>query len=326
MQRWLILLSFAAGCMHPSVRAPVSRSRVEYVVHHSTVLGVDKAFLVYIPAGYDAVPDVRWPVFYYLHGITSPETEWVRLGKLDQAADRLALRAIVVMPDADDSFYIDSRMPIDFDACLKSGDGLLDPSADRDATCVHARAYESYVTQELVADVDARYRTNTARDGRAIAGVSMGGYGALSIALRHPDQYAAAASHSGVATLLYDGPHPFAPGQVRVATSLDRATGADRLRPWMRLVFGDDLSTWTAHDPAALIENLPPGMRLPALYLDVGTEDFIVDLTRFLDELLTRHNIPHTIFYGPGEHSYDFWTARLPASLTFLSEHTTVAR
>jgi S-formylglutathione hydrolase FrmB len=323
MQR-LVLLSVLVGCAHAPALVPAARSRVEYVVHHSTALGVDKTYLVYVPAGYDA-SQRRWPVFYYLHGITSPETEWVRLGKLDQAADQLALGAIVVMPDGDDDFYIDSPMAIDYDACENDGTGLLDVNADRDATCVHARAYETYIAKELVADIDARYRTIATRDGRAIAGVSMGGYGALSLALRHPDEYAAVASHSGVATLLYDGPHPFVANQVHVATALDTASGADRLRPWMKLVFGDQLATWTEHDPAAIIEALPPGAQVPAIYLDVGTEDFIVDLTRFFDEVLTRHDIAHAMFYGPGVHSYDFWTVRLPESLKFLRDHTTAA-
>lgn len=323
MLRAAILLSLV-GCHAAAV--PVSRSRVEYAHHHSAALGVDKTYLVYVPAGYDSAPGKRWPVFYYLHGLTSPETEWVQLGKLDEAADRLALGALVVMPDGDDGFYLDSPTPIDYDACQRDGGGLYRPDADRDATCVRARAYETYIARELVAEIDGKYRTIATRAGRAIAGVSMGGYGALALALRHPDEYAAAASHSGVATLLYDGPHPFVAGQAHVATALDKATGADRLRPWIRLLFGDDLATYRAHDPAALIEALPANAPVPALYLDVGTEDFLVDLTRFVDELLTRHHIAHAVFYGPGVHDYAFWTQRLPASLAFLRDHTQAAR
>jgi putative tributyrin esterase len=316
--RWFIVLVVAA-CSTPSTTKQPSRSRVEYVHHHSDALGVDKTFLVYVPAGYDN-SDTRWPVFYYLHGLTSPETEWVQLGKLDETADRIALGAIVVMPDGDDGFYIDSPTPIDYDACMRDGTGLFDPGADHDATCVKHRAYETYIAKELVAHIDATYRTIATREGRAIAGVSMGGYGALSLGLRHPDEYAAIASHSALATLLYDGPHPFQPGATKVAQDLEHASGVARFRPWTELLFGPDIETWRAHDPAALIQTLPANP--PALYLDSGTEDFLVDTTRFVDELLTQHKVEHTIFYGPGKHNYEYWVPRLAVSLTFLRDHT----
>ena len=313
--RAVILMCLVIGCARTPI-AP-SRSRVEYAHHHSDALGVDKTFLVYLPAGYDTIPSKRWPVFYYLHGLTSPETEWIQLGKLDAAADALHLGAIVVMPDGDDGFYIDSPTPIDYAACMADGAGLFDPGADRDATCVHHRAYETYIAKELVAHIDATYRTIAAREGRAIAGVSMGGYGALSLALRHPDAYAAAASHSGVASLLYDG-------HGNVAADLEHAAGLPKLEPWLRLLFGTDLATYRAHDPAVLVETLPANA--PALYLDCGTEDFLVELTRFVDGVLTRRHVSHAIFYGPGKHEYAFWIPRIPASLAFLRDHTSAAR
>jgi len=319
--RWIALALVACAAPAPPVapRQP-SRSRVVYAHHHSDALGVDKTYLVYVPAGYDDDPAIRWPVFYYLHGLTSPETEWVQAGKLDETADRIALAALVVMPDGDDGFYIDSATPIDHAACLRDGAGLYDPGADREATCVKHRAYETYIATELVARIDATYRTNATREGRAIAGVSMGGYGALSLGLRHPDEYAAIASHSAVATLLYDGPLPFEPGRGKVAADLDHATGAPRLRAWTELLFGKDLAVWRAHDPAVLIQTLPANAL--ALYLDSGTEDFLVSTTRFVDELLTAHHVEHTVFYGPGIHDYEFWIPRLAVSLAFLRDHT----
>ncbi len=322
MIRPLALVVLLAACSPPPPVAPKapSRSRVEYAHHHSTALGVDKTYLVYVPAGYDDRPAKRWPVFYYLHGLTSPETEWVQLGKLDETADRLGLQAIVVMPDGDDGFYIDSPTPIDYEACLRDGAGLYKPGADREATCVKQRAYETYIATELVAHIDATYRTIATRAGRAIAGVSMGGYGALSLGFRHPETYAAIASHSALATLLYDGPHPFQPGQTKVAQDLEHAAGIARFRPWTELLFGSDMATWRAHDPAALVQTLGP--TAPAIYLDSGTEDFLVDTTRFVDELLVARGIEHAVFYGPGQHEYAFWIPRLAASLAFLRDHT----
>ena len=315
----LWVVAFAA-CAAPMTARQPSRSRVEYAHHHSQALGVDKTFLVYVPAGYDDAPAKRWPVFYYLHGLTSPETEWVQVGKLDEAADTLHLGALVVMPDADDGFYIDSATPIDYDACMRDGTGLFDTQADHDSTCVHRRAYETYIAKELVAHVDATYRTIASREGRAIAGVSMGGYGALSIGLRHPDEYAAVASHSGVATLLYSGPRPYVSGQVHVAPALAERSAAKVIAHWTEILFGDDLATWRAHDPAVLVESLPANA--PAIYLDCGTEDKFVDEARFIDDRLTAHHVAHVAFFGPGNHDYAFWIPRLPHSLAFLRDHT----
>lgn len=318
--KWWLVFVLACGAPPVAPHAP-SRSRVEYAHHHSKALGVDKTYLVYVPAGYDDEPDLRWPVFYYLQGITSPQTEWITYGKLDAAADGLGLGALVVMPDADDGFYIDSPTPIDFEACMRDGAGLYDPGADRDATCVKQRKYETYVATELVAEIDASYRTIARREGRAIAGLSMGGYGALSLGLRHPDEYAAIASHSALATLLYDGPFPFVAGKVHVATDLEHASMVPRFKPWVVLLFGPDIATWRAHDPAVLIQQMPANA--PAIYLDAGTEDFLVDTTRFVDELLTEKHVEHAMFYGPGKHDYEFWVPRIVESLRFLRDHTT---
>ena len=96
--RWIALaLAACAAPAPPAAPRPPSRSRVEYAHHHSEALGVDKTYLVYVPAGYDDSPTTHWPVFYYLHGLTSPETEWIQAGKLDETADQLALAALVVM-------------------------------------------------------------------------------------------------------------------------------------------------------------------------------------------------------------------------------------
>src|SRR5262245_54876263 len=118
------------------------------------------------------------------------------------------------MPDGDDDFYLDSAFKIDYEQCLKDGTGLFIPAQqDHATTCVRTRNYETYIAKDLVGWVDAHYRTIARRDGRGIAGLSMGGFGAMSVGLRHPDEFAAAASHSGAIALLYRGPRPFAPGK-----------------------------------------------------------------------------------------------------------------
>src|SRR5688572_32139949 len=199
----LVLLVLAAAACGPSSTAtqktavetpPVTaapaaggKGRVETQRFASKALGVDKDYLVYLPAGYDADATTRYPVLYYLHGLTGDETNWTDKGDLAGAADALGLRAIVVMPDGDDSFYTNAVADYDYDKCLADGGGLFVPGQPKHRTCVRHRAYETYMVEDLIQEIDGRYRTIAARDGRAIAGLSMGGFGALKLALKHKD-------------------------------------------------------------------------------------------------------------------------------------------
>ena len=278
---------------------------------------------MYLPAGYEERPTARWPVLYYLHGLTGDETNWIEDAKLDAAADLLGLQAIVVMPDGDDGFYVDGLAKVEYDACMKDGTGLLMPGkqSKRD-TCVRARNYETYITKDLVAHVDSTYRTIAKREGRAIAGLSMGGFGALMLSMRHPELYAAAASHSGLDSLIYMGPIPYKPGKVELMTDVKQWAGSFvEINRWMRSLLGDDVANWKKFDPTTLVDKLSPGSL--ALYLDCGTEDPFAFQhgASYLHDLLLAKKIEHVFFLGPGKHDFDFWKQRVPESLKFLRDH-----
>jgi S-formylglutathione hydrolase FrmB len=328
MKALLLLLLVACGNnTQPASKAeppaaPPASERVSTVTFHSDALGVDKQFVLYLPKDY-ATSGKRYPVFYYLHGLGGSETNWVEHGHLDQAADKLALDAIVVMPDGDDGFYIDSAAPVDYDACMRDGTGLFIPKRQpKDKTCVRANRYETYIVKDLVGYVDSHYRTITSRDGRAIAGLSMGGYGALQLALRHQDEFAAAVSHSGVDALLYHGPHPYVAGKAELTTDVAKwGNEAGDIGTWIRGRFGTDLAFWKARDPASLVESLEPGKL--ALYLDCGTEDVFLlnDEAAYLHDLLLAKKIDHAYYIGAGRHDFSFWELRVPESLKFLRDH-----
>jgi S-formylglutathione hydrolase FrmB len=313
-----------AGGAPPAAEAAPTPSRVVTEHFHSDALGVDKAVVVYLPRGYDAQPARRWPVFYYLHGLGGNENNWTKNGELDAAADQLGLAAIVVMPDGDDGFYIDSPFKIDYDQCMKDGAGLFIPAQQpHDATCVRARNYETYIAKDLVGWADGHYRTITSRDGRAIAGLSMGGFGAMELALRHPDEFSAAASHSGAIALLYKGPRPFAPGKAELLTDVSSwGKGGGAIVEWIHNVFGSDIASWKAHDVVELASQMPSGK--VALYIDCGTEDdfALQDNAQYVHEALTSKHVEHEFFIGPGKHDFAFWKARVPKSLAFLRDHT----
>jgi len=306
----------------PAVTAAVAKGRVETKRFKSAALGVEKKYLVYLPAGYGGAT-TRYPVFYYLHGLTGNETNWVELGKLDEAADGLGLQAIVVMPDGDDGFYVDGLAKPDYDACMKDGTGLFVPQKqNKRDTCVRARKYETYITKDLVGHVDATYRTIAKREARAIAGLSMGGFGALMLSMRHPDLFSAAASHSGVDSLIYMGPFPYQAGKVEQMTDIKQWGGPFvEINRWMRGLLGDDVAHWKQYDPTTLVDKLKPGTL--ALYLDCGTEDGFAlnNGMAWLHDLLLAKKVDHAYFVGPGGHDFDFWKPRLPESLKFLRDH-----
>jgi S-formylglutathione hydrolase FrmB len=339
----LLLLGFVFGSVACSAKAPAaepskpaaeatpagppSASRVVTEHFHTDALGVDKAVVVYLPRGYDSTPSKHWPVLYYLHGLGGNENNWVKSGKLDAAADQLGLAAIVVMPDGDDGFYVDSASTVDYDQCMKDGTGLFVPAQeDRPTTCVRARKYETYVAKDLVGWVDSHYHTIARREGRAIAGLSMGGFGAMSVGMRHPDEFAAAASHSGAVALMYRGPRPFAPGKAEIATDVKGwGKGVGPIGVWIQSLFGDDIQDWKAHDVVELAGKLGPGKL--ALYFDCGTEDdfALQDNVQYVHEALTAKHIDHEFFIGPGKHDFAFWSARVPISLAFLRDHVAKA-
>lgn len=310
----------------PPATAPIPTAhgagRVEERVFHSAALGVDKRYLVHLPGGYGDDPAARWPVVYYLHGLGGSERDYVDGLDLAARADRLAVPAIIVTPDGDASFYVDGVTPPDYDACMRDGDGMFDPRADRAATCTRTARYEAYMVDDLIADVDARYATRTDRGGRAIAGLSMGGYGALVLALRHPDRYSAVASHAGVDALLYLGPHPYVADQVTLVESPALFVGMlGRIGDVFRRVFGDDVAYWRARDPALLVDGLAPGTL--ALYLDAAADDDLLlnDGARYLHDRLVARGIPHAFTVAPGHHDFAFVGSRLDESLRFFADH-----
>ncbi len=339
MRSLVVLALFACGKDTPPPKPPVtpeappavavsprekSPSKVSTESFRSAALGVDKDVMIYLPAGYDPADARRYPVFYFLNGLGGDETNWTQMADLDKVADMLGLEAIVVMPDGDNNFYVDSAMDTKFDACLKDGEGLFISTQPRKKTCVKASRYETYITKDLIGWVDGKYKTIPTREARAIAGLSMGGYGALVLSMRHPELFAAAASHSGLITPLYKGPWPYEKGKVELHTSIASLTSVYKnlssLGPWVLAVFGGDFETWRAYDPTVLAQKLAPGSL--HLYIDCGTEDEFLfhHSTQYLHDVLLDRGIKHEYYLGPGHHSFEFWKARLPHSLGFLRD------
>ncbi|HUQ01235.1 MAG TPA: alpha/beta hydrolase family protein [Kofleriaceae bacterium] len=302
------------------VAAPDGPGKVLDASFESKALGVVKKYKVYLPAGYDALTARRYPVVYMLHGLGGNETNWVGGGKLDAVADGLHLQAIVVMPDGDDAFYANAATSPDLKACLAAGTPPFSDDERPEDFCVAKRSYEDYIARDLVAHVDATYRTIALRRARGIGGLSMGGFGALQLAMRHKDLFAATASHSGVHSLFYEGPHPYEAGKVKLHEDLATwGRGLGMIGEHIRGVFGAELANWRAHDPTTLAQQLENGEL--AIYLDCGTEDIFQfhDSGQYLHDLLTARGITHEWYLGPGKHDFSFWGERIDDSLAFFT-------
>jgi S-formylglutathione hydrolase FrmB len=285
----------------------------------SKALAVTKRYLVYLPRAYDESTR-RFPVVIMLHGLGGDETNWTRQGGLQQTADAVGLSAIVVMPDGDDSFYTNGVASIGYEACLERKPPW-NPTEPSTTYCVHTPRYEDYIVFDLVAEVERHHRAIADRRSRGIGGLSMGGFGALSLAMRHPDMFAAAASQSGMVAMLYRGPHPYVRGRETLADDV-ASWGGQYSKPFREHVigiFGSDTASWRAHDPAALASRLSPGSL--ALRFDCGASDgyHFEDHASYLHDVLGARAIPHEFAIVPGEHSWKLWRATLSESLKFFA-------
>jgi len=289
----------------------------------SQSLGTRKAVVIYLPPSYATAPARRFPVAYYLHGLTGAETDWTRLGALNVVADSLAAAGrpemIVVMPDGDDSFYTTWNTLLTIDACKQTAP-KTEPA---DTYCVPWSHYDDYIARDVVQFVDRKYRTQASRERRAIAGLSMGGYGALALAMQYPEQFSAAASHSGLLSPLYAGPTPFAAPPLYATSGEALEKGWSRFWRYMSPVFGRDPSAWRSRDPARRLEQLV-GRRgkeaVPALFADVGTDDFLLNHSRAFRWEAQRLGVPLSYHEWPGEHNWPYWRAHVGESLAFLGE------
>jgi len=291
----------------------------------SSILTTRKRLVVYLPPSYLWTRGRRYAVAYYLHGAYGGEDDWTKNGRLAEVMDSLIAggmtEMIVVMPDGDDGWYTTWNSLGNFADCTRT------PPARESAEtyCVPWPKYDDYIARDLVAHVDSNYRTLPTREHRGIAGLSMGGYGAVSLALRYDDVFSAAASHSGVLAPLL-ATSGAAKGEATDVDSL-RARWIAGLWPALRLAFGGrDLYGWTARDPARMAKRaLARGAKLPPLMIDTGVNDpftpqsrAFVAAARALGERVTYHE-------WPGAHDWDYWRAHVGESLAWLSSQIATA-
>ena len=301
----------------PVAAQSIDTSRVVADSLWSGALGTWKRFLVYLPPSYGGGGE-RYPAVYYLHGWSGNETDWVERGRIRAVADSLSRSGmrpmLLIFPDGDDSWYttwnaLGNRGPCEADARRRESAATY---------CVPWPHYDDYLAHELVDYVDRRYRTTARRESRGIAGLSMGGYGALAIALSYADRFAAAASHSGVVAPLHTSPAA-RPRKTRDDWS-ERARFYGAILSSMELAFGRDSIGWRARDIAALAARARArGTGVPTLWIDCGVEDGFIGQNRMLHAFLLSAHVPHVWREMPGSHNWSYWRANVVHSLQWFA-------
>jgi putative tributyrin esterase len=234
-----------------------------------------------LPNGYENSGEC-YPVLYILHGLFGRHDDWVeRTGLAEEAFEH---KLIIVTPEGGDGWYTDSAT-------------------------VPEEKYESYLVNELLPEIDGRYRTIGQRAGRAIAGLSMGGYGAFKLGFKRPELFALAASFSGA----FD-----APGRSDDAPGFDW----ESLRPSVLRAFGKPGSrTRSENDLYRIVEELP-GEKVPELpffYFDCGTEDGFLQANLRLKAALATRDIAHRFQQVDGCHDWEYWGQRVRPLLSLAA-------
>jgi S-formylglutathione hydrolase FrmB len=228
---------------------------------------------VILPKGYSVSGENRYPVLYLLHGLTGHYGDWAeKSGVVEHSAE---YPFIIVMPEDNDGWYTDA----------------LNAPKDR---------YESFMIKDLIPEVEKNYRTQTERAGRMIAGLSMGGYGSMKLALKYPDKFVLAGSFSGA---------------LRAAEfDASQLTGWKALSDSINEVFGSlDSKVREENDVFKLLSAYKPEQvkDLPFIYVDCGTEDGLVISNREFATKLFEMKVPHEFRQRPGGHNWPYWDAQI---------------
>jgi S-formylglutathione hydrolase FrmB len=248
---------------------------------HSKSLDREMRYRVLLPQGY-SFGTQRFPVLYLLHGLYGDYTDWTKQSKLEDCAKPFPL--IIVMPDAGDSWYTNSAT-------------------------VPGDKFEDYITKDLIPEIDARFRTKPSHSARAIAGLSMGGYGAVKFALKYPQLFTFAGSLSGA----FDA-----------ALNLD--IRVPEYREKLLAVLGPDGDpTRPANDVFALAAQADAS-QLPYFYIACGTEDGFLPINRDFVSSLPDKKIAFEYHETPGDHSWDYWDRSVQELLRSLAKTLNLPR
>lgn len=273
-------LSVSLFAQKPGFKQVETKTAVQASVEerklNSKLLTREMPYRVVLPINYAANKTGKFPVLYLLHGLTGHFDNWTNLTKLREYA--VNYKYIIVTPEGNDGWYTDAaNVPND--------------------------KYESYIIQELIPEIDAKFRTVADRQHRAVAGLSMGGYGSLKFGLKYPEKFVVVGSFSGAL-----------PAASWTLDTLGALKGWKALTDSITNVYGDaDSQTRKDNDIYKMVREISPEKinTLPFMYIDCGTEDGLIQANRDFSALLVEKKIPHEFRELPGKHDWFFWDSQV---------------
>lgn len=239
----------------------------------SKFLDKEVPFIVIFPKNYEK-SNAKFPVLYLLHGLFGRFDNWLTNTEIFEYV-------------ADCSFII---------VCAEGGDGWY-----ADSPHLPHHFYESYFLRELIPAVEREFKVDANREKRMIAGLSMGGYGAVKFAFRRPEMFCFAASMSGA----------FHAAEI---SSGDLWT---ELQPSINAVFGENSFLRAQNNLFQIIENYPDDKiaELPFFYFDCGAEDGFLPINIRLAEIFRRRTIAHEFKAFSGGHDWNYWNTQIKSLL-----------
>jgi S-formylglutathione hydrolase FrmB len=286
-----ILLIFLASCNRKKEVAPPDHPRLppgvvmRNVTFHSAALNRDMPYRVMLPAQISS--GQKLPVVYLLHGGGEGFRNWSNDSDVARFAEpRFAEQGyaeqglILVMPEGNSSYYTNSA----------------DHPQER---------YEDYIVHDLIAEVESKFPAASGRASRAIMGVSMGGFGAVNMALKHPDLFFFAA---GISPAIDVPSRPFSVKRVDQWRHHSSIFG-----PWGGQTRRDN-------DPFVLARSADPS-KTPYLYLSCGDKEGLLPANRKFAALLEQRHLRYEFHVNPGGHNWDQWNAHLDRIFASLAAH-----
>jgi len=313
----LQLLAAASYAQDASELVPVAApipSGLETVEYYSPAVDRRMKFDVVLPEGYYE-GDARYPVLYLLHGFMQNYTVWGRnLAGAFYARELNDL--ILVMPDGGNSWFVNY-------ASSEAG---------------QKNDWEDHIISDVIGFVDGKYRTHARREGRAIAGLSMGGFGAFALGLRHSELFVSIGSTSGALGYARTAAAAIRAGidRSRPANDLQRQARIDQADAFISKIVdipgfstqdertpkGIDFVTVDqaeAYDPFTIIYEVPRS-QMPHIYMDSGTEDGLVQLAREMAQLLMLNDVPFDYMQSHGRHNSEYWRRSIGHMMTIQNE------
>lgn len=245
------------------------------VTFHSAALNRDMPYRAILPASFAS--NQKLPVLYLLHGGGGGFHDWSNYSDVAGYAGR---GMILVMPEGNNSYYTNSA----------------GRPQDR---------YEDYIVHDLITDVEQRFPAAAGRTHRAIAGISMGGFGAVVLALKHPELFVFA---GGLSSALDVPSRPFSikrVGQYRQHSSIFGPWGSHGRR---------------ASDPFVLVRSADPA-QTPYLFLTCGDQEGLLPTNRRFAAMLQAQHLSYEFHTMPGGHDWNQWNRNVPGLMKNVLDH-----